>query len=318
MRCIFALLALGIASLLQAGVPSGSIEDFIAAELPISGAPGLAYALVEDGKVHSEARGEVLLFVDADVVLLSGMVERVRSFFSRNLGEAVFGCYDDAPAAPGLVSQYRNLQHHFVHLTNAGAASTFWAGCGAVLQKVFKDVGGFSEDFRHPSVEDIELGMRLTSAGHRIVLDANLRGKHLKSWSLPGMWVNDFQCRAVPWSRLILAGGAMPAGLNTGWASRLAVVAQGLSLVGITLIPLHAAFLGVALALELLALLAHGPLLCFLARKRGLGFALRCVPLVMAYIVVSGAGFAWAWGAWAGQRRRKTFLAAGMPMGDIA
>ncbi len=159
------------------------------------------------------------------------MVERVRSFFSRNLGEAVFGCYDDAPAAPGLVSQYRNLQHHFVHLTNAGPASTFWAGCGAVLQKVFKDVGGFSEDFRHPSVEDIELGMRLTSAGHRIVLDANLRGKHLKSWSLPGMWVNDFQCRAVPWSRLILAGGAMPAGLNTGWASRLAVVAQGLSLV---------------------------------------------------------------------------------------
>ena len=61
MRCILALLALGIASALQASVPSGSIDDFIAAEMPISGAPGLAYAVVEDGRIHSEARGEMLI-----------------------------------------------------------------------------------------------------------------------------------------------------------------------------------------------------------------------------------------------------------------
>ena len=28
---------------------------------------------------------------------------------------ALFGSYDDAPAAPGLVSQFRNLLHHYVH-----------------------------------------------------------------------------------------------------------------------------------------------------------------------------------------------------------
>ena len=61
MRCILALLALGIATALQASVPSGSIDDFIAAEMPISGAPGLAYAVVEDGRIHSEARGEILI-----------------------------------------------------------------------------------------------------------------------------------------------------------------------------------------------------------------------------------------------------------------
>ena len=61
MRFILALLALGIASALQASVPSGSIDDFIAAEMPISGAPGLAYAVVEDGRIHSEARGEMLI-----------------------------------------------------------------------------------------------------------------------------------------------------------------------------------------------------------------------------------------------------------------
>ena len=61
MRCILALFALGIASALQASAPSGSIDDFIAAEMPISGAPGLAYAVVKDGRIHSEARGEMLI-----------------------------------------------------------------------------------------------------------------------------------------------------------------------------------------------------------------------------------------------------------------
>ncbi len=61
MRCILALLALGIATALQASVPSGTIDDFITAEMPISGAPGLAYAVVQDGRIHSEARGEILI-----------------------------------------------------------------------------------------------------------------------------------------------------------------------------------------------------------------------------------------------------------------
>ena len=61
MRYILALLALGIATALQASVPSGSIDDFITTEMPISGAPGLAYAVVEDGVIHSDARGEMLI-----------------------------------------------------------------------------------------------------------------------------------------------------------------------------------------------------------------------------------------------------------------
>jgi CubicO group peptidase (beta-lactamase class C family) len=61
MRYILALLALGIATALQASVPSGSIDDFIAAEMPVSGAPGLACAVVEDGRIHSDARGEMLI-----------------------------------------------------------------------------------------------------------------------------------------------------------------------------------------------------------------------------------------------------------------
>lgn len=65
MRRVLALLlfgiGIGIATALQAGMPSGSIDDFIASEMPISGAPGLAYAAVDKGEFYSGARGEILI-----------------------------------------------------------------------------------------------------------------------------------------------------------------------------------------------------------------------------------------------------------------
>ena len=78
---------------------------------------------------------------------------------------AVFGSYDDDPPADGAVSTFRNLLHHHVHQAAAGPASTFWAGLGALRRDAFLASGGFDER-RYPasSVEDIELGMRLSAA----------------------------------------------------------------------------------------------------------------------------------------------------------
>lgn len=80
LRSILALLALGIASVLQASVPSGSIDDFIAAEMPNSGATGLACAVVEGGNTHAEARGEILIGsgrkVTTDTPFLLGSISK--------------------------------------------------------------------------------------------------------------------------------------------------------------------------------------------------------------------------------------------------
>ena len=80
MRHFLALLAVGLASAVQASRPSGSIDDFIAREMPISGAPGLAYAVVEHGEVHADARGEVLIGsgrkVTPDTPFLLGSVSK--------------------------------------------------------------------------------------------------------------------------------------------------------------------------------------------------------------------------------------------------
>ncbi len=70
------------------------------------------------------ATGEILLFVDSDVVVKTDSIERlVKNFRSDPDIAAVFGSYDDTPAASNFFSQYRNLFHHFLH-----QESNRWAG----------------------------------------------------------------------------------------------------------------------------------------------------------------------------------------------
>jgi hypothetical protein len=146
---------------------------------------------------------------------------------------AVFGSYDRAPHAGNIVSQYRNLVHHFVHQTSATSASTFWAGCGAIRRSAFLEVGGFDESYSRPSVEDIELGMRLCTAGYAILLDPHIQVQHLKQWDLWGMLVTDIFSRGVPWTRLLLRARAVPNDLNLKVSQRISAL---LALVALALI----------------------------------------------------------------------------------
>ena len=68
MRQLLAVLALGLVSVVPGSAPDGSIEDFIDREMPASGVPGLAYAVVADGEITSAgARGVVRIGGDTEV-----------------------------------------------------------------------------------------------------------------------------------------------------------------------------------------------------------------------------------------------------------
>jgi hypothetical protein len=172
------------------------------------------------------ATGDAIVFVDADVLVHRDAFERVRASFERDHDlVAMFGSYDDGVATRGTVAGFRNLLHHTVHQRSAGEAHTFWAGLGAVRADVFDAVGGFDAE-RYPlaSIEDIELGSRLVARG-RLLLDPDLRGTHLKEWTLRSMVVTDFARRGVPWVALMSERRAVPATLNLGLRERASMVA---------------------------------------------------------------------------------------------
>ncbi len=181
-----------------------------------------------------DAFGDVLIFIDADIEVHPDAFQRIRRAFTTDPElVALFGSYDDEPASAGIVSTFRNLLHHHVHQMSGGAATTFWAGIGAVRRDSFQAIGGFDQiRFPVPSVEDIELGMRLTAAGSPIVLDPAVQGKHLKHWTLANMVHTDLRHRGIPWVRLLLESRRTSSALNLGWRHRLSSLAVLLALSG--------------------------------------------------------------------------------------
>src|SRR5262249_51122015 len=76
------------------------------------------------------ATGDYVFFVDADVALHPDALLRAAQALAADPAlEAVFGSYDDQPAQRNLLSQYKNLLHHYVHQHAHEQASTFWTGC---------------------------------------------------------------------------------------------------------------------------------------------------------------------------------------------
>jgi glycosyltransferase involved in cell wall biosynthesis len=240
------------------------------------------------------ANGDVLWFVDADVVLHDTAAERLKVALATPGVVAVFGSYDDRPPATNFFSQYKNLVHHYYHHLATEEAQTFWSGCGAIRKEAFLAVGGFDVvQFKYPSVEDIELGHRLLDAGGRILLRKEILCTHLKEWRLGNLLHTEIFRRAIPWSRLIVIGTGLPNNLNVGIAEQVRAVFAGIlllvtlaALVG--LVPL----LAIVPAVVVVAL-ANQQIAKFFFRRRGFWFACRALLFHQVYYLYSSAAFAW-------------------------
>ena len=238
------------------------------------------------------ARGDVLLFIDSDVVVGTTIVGDVAHLFAGDPElDAVIGSYDDAPGSPDFLSQYKNLLHHYMHQNAREDGHTFWGACGAIRRDVFLGVGGFDERYCKPCIEDIELGHRLKRAGYRIAVRKSLQVKHLKRWTPASLISTDIFRRALPWTELILKTGHLENDLNTDWSSRIKVALTCVMTVALVLaLRWHESlFLDASIAVLLPELDVH--LLHFFWRKRGLLFTLQVIPWIWFYYLYSGFSF---------------------------
>jgi GT2 family glycosyltransferase len=245
------------------------------------------------------ATGDVLLFVDSDIVAAPAAVNSLIQVLERDPSvAAVFGSYDNRPRAKGVVSQYRNLLHHYVHQTGNPEASTFWGGFGAIRRSVFESVGGFDEKRFARCIEDIELGYRLRRGGHRIVLDKATQVTHLKRWTLRSVIRTDVRCRAIPWAHLILEQGA-PDDLNLKAGQRVSVVLVALVCIllaaSLVLAPFRLPALELAAGAILAVIVLNRALYGFFVRQRGLLFTFAAVPLHLLYFLYCGLAYLWVW-----------------------
>ena len=244
-----------------------------------------------------KAQGDILFFVDSDVLVGRETVAHVATHFSENHDvDALFGSYDEDPVEKNFLSQYKNLYHHFVHQKSSNDGVTFWAGCGAIRRDVFHSVGGFdAEKYPTSSIEDIELGYRLRRMGYRIILDKKLQVRHLKKWNFAQLLRTDIFYRAVPWSRLMLESRQMVSDLNLQMSDRISAALVGLAVGIFPFLLLESQLLFIILFLLAIVFILNHKLYGFFLNRRGLKFAALAFPLHLFYYLYSGATFVVCW-----------------------
>lgn len=256
---------------------------------PQNGGPGVARNLAS-----KQAIGDILWFVDSDVIAQPGGPAYIRRAFAEPGVDAVFGSYDDDPGGKYWFSRYKNLLHRYHHQAARREARTFWAGCGAVRATAFAAVGGFDvETYRKPSIEDIELGYRISNAGGRILVEPDLLGKHLKVWTIRNALHTDIFCRALPWSRLIITREGLTDDLNTGKAERVRALIAGALLMSLLAVLISPQLWPVTLGLATLGVLCNLRLARFFYNNGGLAFAAGSLLYHQVYYVYSASVFVW-------------------------
>ena len=243
------------------------------------------------------AQGDILFFLDSDVLVQRETVARVAANFMENPDiAAVFGSYDNDPAGKDFLSQYRNLFHHYVHQQSNSEAVTFWAGCGAIRREVFEKAGGFDQKrYTRPEIEDIELGYRMRHMGYRILLDKELQVKHLKQWRLGSLLRADIFCRAVPWSKLILESRQMIRDLNLQISDRISAGLVGLSAGLLPFVLFEPWLLSTVLLLLTIIFILNFKLYQFFINRKGLRFFALAFPMHLLYYFYSGVTFVLCW-----------------------
>ena len=198
-------------------------DELVVVELPADAGPAAA----RNAGVAATT-SELVAFVDADVVVEAEALARLRARFAADPGlAAVFGSYDDDAGCAGhglAVSQPAPPPRP--RLVAGAGRDLLGRARGGPARGASSGAGGFdAERFPEAAIEDVELGMRLRRAGAAIVLDPEIRGTHLKRWSLRSMVDTDLRRRGAPWTRLQLERGESSSALNLGWRHRLSAVA---------------------------------------------------------------------------------------------
>ncbi len=222
------------------------------------------------------ARGDIIFFLDADVVVMNGTIGEVRDYFDKNpSANCVIGICEKEPLNNGFVPRYMAL-FEYIHLkgSKADKVSVFSPRCGALRKDLFEKVGGYKETYRRADIEDFEFARRINRTGS-IILNRNMIVRH--QFANLKQAVRNYFTRAVLWVHLFIkerkldnAGPSVP-------SNGIAAISAFLSFISLFFLP----FLNIApyffIFFLIVFVLANLRWLNFMRGERGVFFAVRAL-----------------------------------------
>ncbi|MBI4843110.1 MAG: glycosyltransferase family 2 protein [Nitrospirae bacterium] len=140
------------------------------------------------------AKGNIILFIDADIIINENTIPLIlEEFSSENGPAAVVGMLSADSPHKNISSRYFNLRKHYDYLLIADSLKNIYTSITAVKKDVFFKAGGFDKSYTGASVEDAEFGRRLHRQGYRITLNKKIKVTHLKKHSVSSLVRSDFR-----------------------------------------------------------------------------------------------------------------------------
>lgn len=184
------------------------------------------------GALH--AKGEILFFTDSDIIIKEDTLQKIVNAIEGQI--AVTGMYARIPYLNRFFSLYHNYYAHRSQKETNTLTFMFHTSCGAIRKDVFKAIGGFNENMRKPTVEDVDFGYRLMENGHRVYLDKSIQVTHFTDYNFSKL-IKSYFYKSKDWSELLFSKGERLL-KNEGWANfRNAVILLSTLLI-IPMIPL--------------------------------------------------------------------------------
>lgn len=251
------------------------------------------------------ARGAIVFFVDADVVLPADAVDLVVARLDGEGYDAVTGRLSAVHRFPGFGSQYKNLWMAYTYEALPDDVSLFYTSAAAIRRNLFLELGGFTWRFERPSVEDTAFGQVLGDRGCRVRAEKALAVEHLKSYRPWDVLRVDF-ARARDLTKVFLA--RLWTGTQRGNTSSVPtsfMISVPLPPVALSLLVAAVAtgtprLAAAAVAIVVLFWGCNGGFLGYLLRHRGFGFFLASHAFLVADAFAVDLGIA------AGMLRRRS------------
>lgn len=253
-----------------------------------------------------QARGDILFFIDSDVMLRPDGLAQLAEAFEAGELDAVCGVQTAEMRHHNLASQYKNLWMRWTYLRQTGAVPLFYTTAAAIKRDVFEQVGGFDEGYETPDVEDTAFGQRLARDGVRVRVLAPLEVEHVKHYSLWGMLKTDFM-RSVSLTRLKLRHptdlGSNNTSVPSSYIASVGMLGAGLATVVLGGWLESGAVLGLGAVACLGSVALNAEFLRTIHATDGIARTVASVPVLAAELLVAGVGTVVGALGWAVGRR---------------